>query len=820
MLFLAAPCVAQNPPQPTPTQQSALERLYAELGSAGLDAAQVYKIRGVALDRPGVHLTFTDGMVAFTRTVQGRVTGMFFEGEGDILLLPPTRMERSAMGLFTGTPTLNEGFTTAYLRFNDQTAQELQPQLRAVAPDDAQDAKDFLDRWTGVAASLDESDRLRLLLSFAGDGDAARDRFLHARLAGSRLGTFDLYYDSLAAEQVKVVQARSNERGGVFLDVWTSFSPGLQPHAATTAAENVPTPQDNAPPGFLRTSDYKIRANVQPPTHLDATTEVTVEARERPVRLMLLELSRYLHVTAVSRIAPGGEQTLEFIREETQRGTKAERGGNDVIAVLLPTALQPGESARLRFQYGGDVLFDAGGGLLLVGARGTWFPNRGLLPAKFDLEFTYPADWTLVATGDLQQSTKNGNLQVSRWTTPEPRPTAGFNLGQYLQSSVNADGVQVSAFITRAFAVKTNPAPPRAPDVIPGRTPRPAIAPTPPLPASARAENVAKAAAHAVEWMAERIGPFPYHELRVTETPLTSSQGWPGLVFLSTLAYLTPDERTRATGNDQFLNVLYGRLTVPHEIGHQWWGDAVGWATYHDEWFAEATANYLALMMLEQQNPAEFRMAMQHFRDELVKEKNNEPATDAGPVTLGDRLDSSRFPNGYGTVAYGRGSWLLHMLREMLREPQANSKTSGGDELFFSVLKNLQTKFQGKRLTTADVQRAFEAVLPEGIRFESKRSLDWFFEGWVNGAAVPRLELTDVKFTTRGTKTLASGSIVQKDAPEDLVTPAPIYAVDASGRTVFAGWVFADGDETSFQLEAPAGTRKLLLDPNFAVLRQ
>src|SRR5438874_8059320 len=44
--------------------------------------------------------------------------------------------------------------------------------------------------------------------------------------------------------------------------------------------------------------------------------------------------------------------------------------------------------------YAGDVLSEAGGGLLYVGARGIWYPNRGLAAADFDLRFQYPAGWT------------------------------------------------------------------------------------------------------------------------------------------------------------------------------------------------------------------------------------------------------------------------------------------------------------------------------------------------------------------------------------------------------------------------------------------
>jgi hypothetical protein len=60
--------------------------------------------------------------------------------------------------------------------------------------------------------------------------------------------------------------------------------------------------------------------------------------------------------------------------------------------------------------------------------------------------------------------------------------------------------------------------------------------------------------------------------------------------------------------------------------------------------------------------------------------------------------------------------------------------------------------------------------------------------------------------------------IQQKDAPADLVTLVPIYAAAAGRSTVFLGQVFADGDETAFRLLAPAGTARLVLDPERTIL--
>ena len=68
-------------------------------------------------------------------------------------------------------------------------------------------------------------------------------------------------------------------------------------------------------------------------------------------------------------------------------------------------------------------------------------------------------------------------------------------------------------------------------------------------------------------------------------------------------------------------------------------------------------------MMLQEKNPADFRLVMEKYRKDLA-DKNQE----AGPVTLGGRLLSSRFPQGYEAISYGRATWLFHMLRSMLQD--------------------------------------------------------------------------------------------------------------------------------------------------------
>jgi hypothetical protein len=89
------------------------ESLYLQLGSVGLDPSRVYQVREASLERSAIHITLEDGTIAFTQDVMGRVTGAFFEGDGEVLLVPPNEVERKSMSLFTGMAILEERFATA-----------------------------------------------------------------------------------------------------------------------------------------------------------------------------------------------------------------------------------------------------------------------------------------------------------------------------------------------------------------------------------------------------------------------------------------------------------------------------------------------------------------------------------------------------------------------------------------------------------------------------------------------------------------------------------------------------------------------------------
>ena len=112
----------------------------------------------------------------------------------------------------------------------------------------------------------------------------------------------------------------------------------------------------------------------------------------------------------------------------------------------------------------------------------------------------------------------------------------------------------------------------------------------------------------------------------------------------------------------------------------------------------------------------------------------------------------------------------------------------------------------------------FEEELPRPLWYEKRRNLDWFIEGWINGTAIPQLETRDVHVANKEQSAVATGVIVQKDAPEDLVTAVPVYAQTSAKSLVYIGEVLADGPETPFRLSAPKDAHRIVLDPNHTIL--
>jgi len=150
--------------------------------------------------------------------------------------------------------------------------------------------------------------------------------------------------------------------------------------------------------------------------------------------------------------------------------------------------------------------------------------------------------------------------------------------------------------------------------------------------------------------------------------------------------------------------------------------------------------------------------------------------------------------------------------------PTASAKAA--EEPFLRALRRVRERYSGRSITTRELLAVFEEELPSSLRYEGKKSLEWFYEGWINGTAMPQLDSKNVKLLPKGRGLLITGTIVQKDAPKNLVTAIPLYGFTGKGDRIFLGKVFGDGAANPFRVTAPAGIKRIVFDPDQPLLTQ
>jgi hypothetical protein len=153
----------------------------------------------------------------------------------------------------------------------------------------------------------------------------------------------------------------------------------------------------------------------------------------------------------------------------------------------------------------------------------------------------------------------------------------------------------------------------------------------------------------------------------------------------------------------------------------------------------------------------------------------------------------------------------------MLLDAEAKQSGRAGNrnvdpvEPFVRALRKVRERYAGEGISTRELFAVFEEELPRSLWYEGRKSLDWFVQGWVEGVALPHFRAQNVKFVRKASGAEVSGTILQKDAPQDLVSAVPVYAV-TSGKPLLLGTVLADGPETLFHFPVPTGTKKIVLD--------
>ena len=785
---------SQQPPPREPQEiLTALNRLQA-------DPSAVYKIdpgAHIELRRGDVKLQFEDGKLAFFAPLNGKITGAVYSGRGHILAIPRDPVEKQQLGYFLGAAMIDQDFTSAYLRFTAETAAELEHQLEAAQVKPQADTA-FVTLWQPAVQARAQAHSLRFLYDAL--SDASRPYFA-ASLGGPQTGLFDFVYDE-AREETEMFGQGKKFNGVDFYDIWSSYRfPGA--------------PQ---PPPSFRSLRYKIDATINPDNSINGQATVRLRAESQGQRLIGFEFSRFLTVDSATL----ADQPLFTYPNDATTSEERKARGTDAVFVVLGRAPQKGDEFEISFRYHGNVIRDDGNGVLFVSAREGWYPHVGDNSqfADYDLTFHWPRKLRLAATGTKISEHEDGDQRTGVWRTEKPSSVAGFNLGEYAVASLAGSTYSVDVYANRQLEqslveqLRASTLDPVAEMPRPFETPRTSAhinLPLPPPSPAAALKRLARDIDSSIRFYETYSGPFPVKQLAVSQIPGSFGQGWPGLLYLSTYSFLPSATQERAglslSGQEHFHDL------VPfHEVAHQWWGNVVGWSSYRDQWIDEALSSYLSVLFADSQKEPDHRLRvwLDRYRKRLLEKGASEIApADIGALTLGSRLDSSKMPDGFETVVYGKGTWIFHMIREMLRDP----KSKDPNARFVSFLLTLQRKYAYSALSTEDLQRELESVMTPAMAIEGRRSMEWFFANWICGTGIPHYK---VEYSTKRSEKgfVVRGKLLQTGVPNSFVAPVPIYT--ASGD--FLGRVVAGGQETTFHFASAKDPGKLVIDPHITLL--
>jgi len=294
---------------------------------------------------------------------------------------------------------------------------------------------------------------------------------------------------------------------------------------------------------------------------------------------------------------------------------------------------------------------------------------------------------------------------------------------------------------------------------------------------------VASDVSSAFEFFSANFGPPALKTLTVAPIPGAFGQGFPGLVYLSTLSYLDPSQRP-ASLRDASHQLFFSELIEAHEVAHQWWGNVTSANSYQDEWMMEALASYSALLWVEKKKGAKaMEGVLDEYRDHLfTKDEQGRTLESAGPIIWGTRLEASGQSDAWRSITYEKGAWIFHMLRRRL-----------GDERFMKMLAELRKRYEFKGVSTDNLRELAKEFLPPKT---SPAVIDAFFENWVYATGIPSLK---VKYSAKGVapSVRITGTVTQTGVDDDFTTETPVEIQFAKGapQTI---WVRTSSDPASF----------------------
>jgi hypothetical protein len=627
------------------------------------------------------------------------VTGMVLVGRGDLQFQPTPPAERGQLRLFAGRETLNAAFETAFIRLNPSDYRQQVAGLQlAAAPIDARAvrrAESVFERLAPKSFLVDlrdlSSDEWYLL---------PPNKDFVAEVDTRRYDTITFSRSSSQAEDVSLFQRQQKRTIALYAS------------AAKLAARGRFYSDDAFRDYDVQ--DFNIDVSVRPEQQvIQGRTRMAIRVRSTSMSSVTLRLADALQVRSVVSVEYG---PLLHLRVR----------GQDTVLVSLPRVVPQDSDLTLIVSYDGRltsqdldvdtvaVAADPGQETAqslfpvephyLLSNRTYWYPQNPVWDfATATIRVTVPEGYRSVASGELLPSSQviaprdgltlqNGNTYVFR----SDQPLRYLALVVSRMSRVSEKPMAIAAsrpgadIDTVTVAVEAQPR------------------------LQGRGRQLATQVEDIMKFYSTLVGeaPFPSMTIALVESELPGGHS-PG--YFAVLNDPVPGTNNSWRGDPASFDG-FPEFFLAHELAHQWWGQALGWKNYHEQWLSEGFAQYFAALYGRQaRGDRVFGDMLKQFRRWSLSQ------SDQGPVHLGYRLGHIKSDlRVYRAIVYNKGAAVLHMLRRLL-----------GDEAFFGGLRRFYDDRRFQKAGTDDLERALEA--------ESGRTLDRFFERWIYGTDIPRI---------------------------------------------------------------------------------
>jgi hypothetical protein len=778
--------------------------VYLQLRNVGL--GESFLIENFTLISDVATFHFEKGTLTFLTPVEGVVTGAIYVGDGHFNLKPTTALNVRELSRRIEGESVEEDFSEIVFRFTGEGRMGFLPGLKGkgATPEEANNAfrhwREKVRQRREVAAgfseyllegeSMDNVDADILAAIY----NPSHPPFFNAYIHGKKHK--DLRY-FVRARVGALPQLDSPEEVGLinFNPEGMAMDDGVWylAHMKAEYANHTASSQEDR--RLFATKRYKIETVVAKNGHLFSTATIEFEplvAGERVLKFGLLPNLR------VSRVVDAQGTDLHYVQEN--------RKEDGSFYVILATAPEFGKKFSISVEYAGDhVLNDAGGGSYYVAARTSWYPNLNGFGerALYDLTYQVPRKYKVVSVGELQSEAIEDERAMSHWVTPSPVAVAGFNYGEYKTMTLADEitGYKISGYYLTEL-----------PDRLSGFSALKSLAPTP------MTEYALEQTRAQMQLCTHYFGKSPYQNIYITEQPdFNFGQSWPNLVYLPISAYTDSTQRWLLFGNINNRFTGFVQEVTPHEVAHQWWGHAVGWASYHDQWLSEGFAEFSAGLFLQHAMGGNWQKDYFEFWDRLkrrILEKNKfgVAPNDAGPLWMGLRLISPKSGDAYQNVTYPKGAYVLNMLRSIMY--------TENDQQFIDMMHDFVESHHDQPASTESFKRIAEKHMTKLMDLQGNGRLDWFFNEWVYGTLVPKYHFEYQPTPAEGGKVKLHMSVTQSEVDENFMMLVPVFADFGKGM-VRIGQVGVIGNSTrELDTLLPAQPKKVALNHNKDILER